>query len=381
MRFLPLVLKNLRRNTRRTALTMGSIAVSLFLFTALLNVMATMDRIEHRSDGSLRIAVHHKMSLAFTMPEAYRQKLERVPGIVAVCPFTWYGGVFRDPKNMFTTLSVDESTFQKVWGDMFEFQPGEWERFEKTRTGAIVGKSTCEKFGWKVGDKITLTGTVSPVNLEFEICAIPVRDFDPRSLLFHRKYLEEALGNPGVVSNFWCRIERAELIPSIMQQVDQMFANSQWETLAETEKSFANNFMSMMGNIKVMVGGIGMIVMLTIMLVAANSVAMSVRERTTEVAVLKAIGFRPSHVLAFILGESTLIAFIGGLAGTLSAYAMLSSHAFTSKLGPMGALFLARPDVVALGLAVAVLVGAAAGLVPAMNAARLRIVDALRQVA
>ncbi|MBI3890812.1 MAG: ABC transporter permease [Candidatus Wallbacteria bacterium] len=381
MKFFPLVFKNIRRNKRGTALTLGSIFVSLFLFTVLFNGVDSMDRIEHRSDHSLRICVHHKISLTIALPESYRRKLAALPGILAVCPFNWYGGVYRDPKLMFTTLSVDPETLLDVWGDQFEIPPEQFEKFKKTRTGAIVGRVTADKFGWKVGDHIQLTGTVFPVNLEFEICAIPTKDFDPRSLLLQRKYLEESLGNPGIATDFWCRVDKAEAIPGLMQQIDRMFANSQYETLTETEKSFAANMMGMFGDIRSVVGGVGLIVVLTIILVSANSVAMSVRERTTEMAVLKAIGFRPRHVMAMVMGEAMLVAFAGGMTGCLTAFWLFRSPWLAAKMGPMGALFVARPSVLGMGAGVALGVGALSGLVPAVSAARLRIVDALRQVA
>lgn len=381
MRFLPFIFKNIRRNRRRTALTMASIAVSLFLFTALLTILSAMDRIESRAEGSLRIACHHRMSLVFTLPESYVKKLRQVPGIVAVCPFTWYGGVLKDPKDFFTTLSVDVDTLTAVWGDAFELEPREWAAFASTRIGAIVGPLTAQKYGLKVGDRFTLKGTLQPVDLELQVCSIPAKTFDQRAVLIQRRYLEEALGNPGIASNIWCKVDRAESIPRLMTEIDAMFANSQYETLTETEKSFATNMIAMMGNIRGMVGGIGLIVVLTIMLVAGNSVAMSVRERTTEVAVLKAIGFRPHHVLGFILSEAMLVAFLGGLAGSLGAVALFGSSAFTSKLGPLGSLFVADHSNLLGAMAVSLAIGAAAGLVPAVSAARLGIVDALRKVA
>jgi putative ABC transport system permease protein len=218
------------------------------------------------------------------------------------------------------------------------------------------------------------------VNLEFHICGILSKSIDPMALWLRRDYLEEALGNPGIVNNFWLLVDSFESIPKVIRAVDEMFANSPYPVKAETEKSFMNMFLAMMGNIRGLVGGIGMIVVVTIMLVAGNTVAMSVRERTAEIALLKALGFRARMVLALVLAESCVVAVVGGVLGAGSAYVFYGSPRLTTVLGPYASFFQASSSALAEGLVTALVVGIVSGLLPAMGAARLHVAEALRRV-
>jgi putative ABC transport system permease protein len=380
MKLLPLVLRNVGRNRRRTALTVLSLAVPFLLLMTLQTALDAMDAWMARADRNLRVVVFHKMGLIFDLPESYAAKLARIPGVTAVCPFTWYGGLHKGPKEMFSSLSVNAATFRTVWPEG-RIPKADYDAFLRSRTAAIVDSNLSKKFGWKKGDPITLKGTVRPVDMKFEIVGIIEESVDPNGFFFHREYLEEALGQPGITSDFWMMVDRAENIPKVQKAAVEMFANSPYEVKAEVEKGFINMFLSMSGDIRGLVQGIGMMVVGLIMLVAANSIAMSVRERTGEVAVMKAIGFPPASILAMILAESALVGLAAGIVGCTGGYLLLTNPKLTAALGPWGALLQNAGPAAARWTWIAPLTGMAAGFVPAFLAARLKVVDALRKVA
>jgi len=383
-----LVVRNLVRHPLRTVLTTLSIALSIFLVCAVLTLPGALDAILARASSNVRIAVHHEAGMTYWLPFAFVQKVRGIPGVAAVNHYSWFGGIYDEPKNLFPNFAVDPETVADVWPE-YRFSPGALAAFRATRNGALVGEQTMQKFGWRIGQEITLRGTIFPVDLTFKIVGIIYPRFGSAQILwFSRKYLEEAMegrGSFGNVGMIWLRADRPEHVDAIMQRVDDLFRNSEAEVAAETEKSFfASFFSSFKGFIRVILI-VGFLVVGAVVLIAANTSAMSVRERVPEIAVLKSLGFRRRPILLALIAESTLIALAGGLAGAGGAWVILGALRAAGKTGNMPFLgplasFTMSPAVAAEGVAVAVTVGLLAGIVPAWNGARLNVVDALRRL-
>jgi putative ABC transport system permease protein len=383
MTYATLVRRNLLRATLRTALTAGAVAVSIFLVCAVMTLPSVRDAILRSTSRSLRISIHNKAGLVYWMPHSYVQRVRAIPGIVATNEFTWFGGIVTEPKDLFPNFAVDPETIAETWND-WQIDPGAIESFKRMRNAALVGARTMEKFRWKVGDEITLRGTVFPINLTLRIVGVIPSTANPVILWFPRAYLEEAmkpLGGMDRVGMIWARVAAPEDVNRVMLAVDDIFRNSQAETASETERAFFANFMSSFDGIIAIVQIVGFLVVAAIVLIAANTAAMSVRERVGEIAVLKAIGFRPSQVLLLLLCESTAVAGLGGLSGAGLAYFILNAGtgSWSPFLGPLG-LFLMPPKIFFEGLSLAVAVGLIAGFVPARGAAAMSVTEALREV-
>lgn len=389
-----LVVRNLTRHPLRSLFTTLSIALSIFLVCAVLSLPSALTAILDRATSNTRISVHHEAGLTYLLPASYVNKVRSVPGVAAVNHFTWFGGLYDDPKDMFPNFAIDADAVEAMWPD-YEIDPAALRRFKAVRNGALVGEQTLRKFGWKIGQNVTLKGTAFPVNLEFEIVGmIPAASGNPVVLWFNHTYLEEALQpRPGwpfsgfpFVGMVWVQADRPENVERIMRDIDALFHNSEAETAAETERSFFSNFMSsFQGFIRVILG-VGFLVVAAVVLIAANTSAMGVRERIPEIAVLKSLGFRRRPILAVLLCESMLQGLVGGLVGAGGAYGLFSALAAAGKtgglgplLGPLGSFYMSG-ETALHGVAIAVVVGAVAGIVPAWNGARLNVVDALRRL-
>jgi putative ABC transport system permease protein len=383
MKFLRLIVKNAGRNKRRSILTILSISAAIFLLALMQAIINSFDSASELTGAELRLIVRRN-SLADSMPEAYREKIAQVPGVVAICPANWFGGVYKEdkPEYFFAQFYVDPKALFDVQSE-YQIAPGEKAAFQQERTAAIAGRKLTEKYGWKIGDVIELTGTFYDVNPQLTLRGIYTAptESEEGAIFFHRQYVEEAMGNPGEVGTFRIKLDSPENAPAVMDTVDAMFKNSAAPTKTETEASFQASFVAMLGNVKGLIAGIGLVVVFTISLIAANSMAMTARERFTEVAVMKALGFRPGLVLGLILAESVLIALIGGVLGTLGAtfgttalVAVMEDMIFLQNLSVSSA-------VIGLSLGASVLIGLFSGGIPAWNAARVRIIDGLRRVA
>jgi putative ABC transport system permease protein len=381
MKYLRLITKNLGRNKRRTVLTVLSVSVSVFLLATMQAVIAALGSISTLTGGEYRVVVRRNTSIADSMPEAYRQKIEQVPGVVAVCPSNWFGGIYKEdkPKYTFAQFFVDANTLFDVQLEA-QISPEEKAAFQQDRTGAIAGRKLADKYGWKVGDVIDLKGAIYPLDPRLTLRGIYTGSQET-NFFFHREYVEEAFGRPGRVGQYRVRLDSPSSAPRVMEEIDSMFKNSAAPTKTETEAAFAAGFISMLGNVKGLISGIGLIVVFTITLIGANTMAMSTRERFTEVAVMKALGFRPGVILSLLLSESVLIALIGGV---LAAAAAKVVFQFVG-LGDVLALFLQNfkitTSTIAIALGASALIGLVSGGIPAWNAARIRIVDGLRRVA
>lgn len=379
MKFRGLILANLFRKKLRFALTIGSFAVALFLFGLLAVVKGAFSQGVEVA-GADRLVVINRVSLIQPLPASYGDKILRTAGVKYVTHDNWFGGIYQDPKNFFPQFAIDPENQQKVFPELV-VPTDQWQKFLQDREGAIVGAATAKRFGWKIGDRVPIRGTIFAGTWEFNIDGIyhgQRRADDETQFWFQYKYLEERTQfGKGQVGWYTVKIERPDDALRISKTVDELFANSPFETRTETEKSFATGFVKQMGNIQFLIMAIGTVVFFTLLLVTGNTMAIAVRERTGELAILKALGFSDRFVLLLVLGESLLIACLGGVIGLGLAKLMTLGGDPTNGLLPF---FYLPVNAVVAGLLLALAVGAASGLIPAIGAMRLRIVDALRRV-
>jgi putative ABC transport system permease protein len=382
VRFLGLILVNLLRARRRTFLTVSSIAVALFLFCTLRTVVTSFDASLKATDAS-RLVVRHAASLVFPLPLSYRSRLAQVPGVTGVTYANWFSGIYQDPKNFFAQFAVDVPTFFALYPECV-MPPDQLRAFETERTACVVGRKLARKYRWKIGDRIPLTGTIYPGRWEFTIRAIyhgRTEDVDENTMFFHWDYLNESL--PEVrrdqVGIYYLRLASPGLATRVSRTVDDLFRNSSTPTRTETEKAFTLGFISMLGNVRLLLLLIGSAIVFAIMLVTINTMMMAFRERTTEVAVLKTLGYSDALVLNLVGVEAMLVALAGGVIGCGLALGVFRAVDFTAAgLLPS---FRVTAGTVALGLLLSAAMGFLSGLVPAVQAARLPIVQALRKVA
>jgi putative ABC transport system permease protein len=379
MRFIALLLANLGRKKVRTTLTIGSFAVALFLFGLLVAIRGAFNQGVEVA-GADRLVVINKVSIIQPLPVSYRDGLLQVPGVKAVTYATWFGGVYQDEKNFFPQFAIDPQTWRAMYPE-YVVPEAEWEAFMKDRQGCIAGAATAKRFGWKIGDRIPIKGTYMPGIWEFNLRGIYTGtrpDDDLTQFWLQRAYLEE--NGPryfkGYVGWYVVRIAHPDDAAKVVAAIDERFANSPWETKTETEKGFAASFAKQMGNIEFLVLTIGSVVFFTLLLVTGNTMAIAMRERVGELAVLKTVGFSDTLVLWLVLAESLLVAFIGGTLGI--ALAKAASPGLTGLLPGM-VVYLPGISLV-VGLALALLIGLLAGALPAISAMRLNVVDALRRV-
>jgi len=380
MKYFWLLYKNIWRNRRRTLLTLSSIAASLFLVTSLLTLLEELQNPQQTPESALRLITRHKVSLFNTLPISYREKIKRVDGVQAVIGSMWFGGTYKDPSNFFAQFSADTEDFFEVNADM-KVPPDQKEAYIKDRTGCVVGNTLVDRFGWKLGDKIHLQGTLFQFDPELTIRAIYEGGADlGSSLFFHWDYFNEGIGNEGFIGTFTVRARSAEEIPQIADRIDALFQNAPVPTKTETEKAFVLGFASLLGNVQFLITSICSGVIFAIVLVAANTMAMSIRERGREIGILKAIGFQNNRILVLLLAESVLLSLGGAILGILSARGLYSvinlpvlTNGFLQRL-------LVSPKIVMIGLAVGIVVGLIAAGVPAYRASRRPAVEVLRRV-
>lgn len=379
MKYRHLILPNLLRRKVRTGLTMGSFAVALFLFGILAVVRGAFQQGVDVA-GADRLVVVNKVSIIQPLPLSYRDRLARTPGVTQVTFTNWFGGVYQDERNFFAQLAIDRETFRQVFSE-FVIPDDQWQAFLADREGCIVGEALTERFQWKVGDRIPLKGTFFPGMWEFNIRGTyrgSRPQDDTTQFWFRWDYLDERrLFQKGFVGWYTVRIADPDDAVRVLKAIDEGFANSPWETKTDTEREFAASWVKQMGNIELLLLSVGGVVFFTLLLVTGNTMAIAVRERIRELAVLKAVGFSDGFVLALILAETIVVAAVGGGAGLALA------KLFTLRGDPTGGLlpfFYLPPNVIALGFALAMAVGLMAGILPALSAMRLRVVDALRKV-
>ncbi len=387
MKYLRLLLNNVLRNKRRTFLTLSSIAVSLFLITTLLTVLHEMENPLTTPESALRLLTRHRVSLANILPMSYRGKIARVEGVEAVVGSMWFGGVYKDPKNFFAQFAVDTDQFFQVYSDI-KMPVDQQQAFVHDRLGAIAGENLAVRFGWKVGDKIPIQGALFDIPLDLTLRGIYSGGGDDGSTFyFHWEYFNEGmkrLFGSGEGVNFTgfytIRAVAADQMPAIAERIDDLFRNTSAPTKTESEKAFVLGFISMMGNIRMLVTSICSVVIFTIVLVAANTMAMSIRERVREIGILKALGFRKAQVLSLLLGESVLLAVGGALLGSFAARVIFSGARLAAVTGGMITRIRVTPATLAFCAGIGLFVGIVSAGIPAWQAAGRRVVDALRDV-
>lgn len=379
MKFTALVLKNLLRSKRRTTLTVLSIAVSLFVFGALVSLPSVANQVLADTASSVRIACHTKMGIAYPLPEAYKLKIATTPHVVAVTPSNYYAAIYHDPTDQVPSIAADPEHVEEMWSD-WGFSPGAVEQFKKSRTAALAAEGTMKHYHFHVGQQIQLRGTTYPYNVTLTIVGTIARGPAPSFMLFHRDYLEELGGRPGIVDNFWVRADNSQTVPQLIQALNAQFANSSAETQCDSEAAFIGGFIGRIRVFFTIARLFGLIVVLTIGLVAANTAAMSIRERRNEIAVMRSIGFASPTILTLLVAESLVTALAGGILGCGAAFTVLKVFAVSSgALGPFGAVHM-PPAVLAQTLVAAMMIGILSAWFPARSAARRNIVDALRMV-
>ena len=383
MKFSRLIFANLFRKKMRLILTIGSFAVALFLFTFLAVVKGAFSRGTELA-GADRLVVINRAGLINTIPLAYRDKILRINGVKAVTHNNWFGGVYVDEKNFFPQFVIDPENQRQVMTEM-KVPDEQWNNFLNDRQGAVVGGGLAKRFGWKLGDRVPLKNALyGPTKTwEFNIDGIYKNDHpggDESQFWLQWKYFDENIPAyvKGLAGWYVLKLDSSDDAVRVAAAIDSGFANSATETKTETESAFQAGFAKQLGNIEFLILTIGSVVFFTLLLVTGNTMAISVRERTGELAVLKAIGFTDRFVLFFVLAESLVIAFVGGLIGL--GLAMLAIPAVGAGLNGLLPPLLLSISVLSFGLGFAVFVGVVSGLLPGLGAMRLRVVDALRRV-
>ncbi len=373
------ILRNALRNKRRLVLTVLSVSVSLFLFTTLQTALKLMTEPPTTEQAALRIVTRHRVSLANVLPAKYQYRIERMPGVQYCSKFTWFGGIYKDEASSnFAQFAVDADRIFRIFPEA-EVPPLQEEAFVKEKTACVVGVKLAERFGWKLGDRITLMGAIWPCDPELTIRGLYVgKGIDETIVFFHHDYFDELMNKRGLVGTFWIKADNADVIPGLIERIDAAFRNSDAETKTETERSFQLSFMSMIGNVKLFIGSISTVIVFTMLLVSASTMSMAIRERSREIAILKAIGFDSRHVFGLILAESFGLSMAGGILGCFGAK-FLFEHLDIYKLSqgyiPM---FPVRLEVLALGLLVAGLLGLVSAIGPACSSIRTTVVEGLR---
>jgi len=385
MKYRHLILRNLFRKKIRTTLTLGSFAVALFLFGLLAVVRGAFQQGVDVAAAD-RLTVINKVSIIQPIPLSYEDRIRQIRGVSLVTHQNWFGGVYQDPKNFFAQMAIEDDSFFQVYPE-FIVPPDQMKSYLADQEGVIVGQKIAKRFGWKIGDRIPIKGTIFPGEWDFNIRGIyhgKRRQDDETQLWFHYKNLDQWVQTKaptgywkGMIGWYVVKIQNPDDAPRIAKEIDTMFSNSPWETKTEVEKAFANNFAKQAGNIGFLVTAIGTVVFFTLLLVTGNTMATAVRERTRELAVLKAVGFSDNFVLFLVFAESLVLAIIGGGLGLLLAKFMTLGGDPTG--GMLGAFYLPTASLV-FGIGLALLVGIASGFFPALSAMRLRVVDALRRV-
>jgi putative ABC transport system permease protein len=379
MKYLHIILVNLRRKKLRTLLSAGSFMVALFLFGILMTIrMALSSGVDIA--GADRLVVRNRISIIMPLPYSYRDVIRQLPHVAEVTFATWFGGYYQDMKNFFPNYAIDPETYRKVFPE-YTFSDEEWDAFARDRQGCVISPPLAGKFKFKVGDRIPLQGTIWAGTWDFNVRAVydaAQKEMISPELWFQYQYLEER--RPffkGTVGWYMVKVDDPANAVAAARAIDDRFANSPYETKTETEKNFAAGFANQIGNIRLLIVSIGSVVFFTLLLVTGNSMATAVRERTGELAVMKTVGFTDGSILMLVMAESLIVAAVGGGVGLALA------KLFTLSGDPTGGMLQfyylpTRSILTGSGLTLAA--GAAAGIIPALGAMRLRIVDALRRV-
>jgi putative ABC transport system permease protein len=382
VKFLPLLWSNLTRKKVRTLFTLFAIAASFFVW-GIVGALRVALSAGVDVAGADRLVVQHKVTIIMPLPESYGARIAQVPGVAAVAHASWFGGVYQDPKNFFPQLAVSPD-YLDLYPE-YVVAPEQEAAWRADRTGALIGRATAERFGFEVGDRVPIQGTFNVKRdgsrlWEFTVDGIydaEEKGVDTSAMLFHYEYLDEARrGNRGNVGWYIVKVADPERAPEVVEAIDSRFANSTYETKTATEKAFAQAFADQVGNVGAIAVAVAGIVFFAMLLVAGNTMAQAVRERTRELAVLKTLGFRNRRVLGLVVAESLVLAGLGGGLGLGLAWLVIQGGDPTGGMLPV---FYLPAREVAWALAFTLLLGLVTGLLPGWQAMRLTIVDALRR--
>jgi putative ABC transport system permease protein len=383
MKFFWLVVKSASRSKRRTILTVLSVAIAVFLFASLRAVLDGFSAAAEAS-SSTRIVTQRSTSLFFSMPISHAEAIRNTPGVQDVTWASWFGGVYKDSRNFFAQYAIEPESYLRIYPEI-GLTPEERKAFLDDRTGCIVGDGLARNYGFKLGDKITLQvgiPTYGTSDFDFTVRGIyrsGGATVDNQSMMFHWKYADERSTQKGLAGWYIAQIANPDQAAQVAGAIDRTFASSPFETKTDTEKAFQNTFVSMFGNINLLLGSIALAVVITTLFVAGNTMAMSVRERTTEIAVMRTLGFQSATIFLLIAGEGLLMALTGGLVGAILAR-LLVNPGFLPAGGFVPEITVNNANL-AIGVGLSAVIGIVAGLIPATMASRLKIVDALRRVA
>jgi putative ABC transport system permease protein len=379
VKFLPLVLANLARHKLRTILTIASVALALFLFASLRTVVTTLNAGAQVSSAS-RMIVQNSTAFVIPLPMGYASRLASVPHVEAVTWANWFGGKYGDGKRFFAQFAIDPESYLKMYPEL-ALADDQKQAFLRERSSAVIGEGLVKQFGWKVGDNVTLQGTIFPGDWTFTIRGIyhpTLKEYGDDSFMFHYDYLYEKYPDRVTPGWFIMKIDDPSAAPTVAKTIDDQFRNSSAPTKTGTEKAFAAGFASMWGNVKLLMSTIGMAVVFAILLVTANAMMMNQRERRSEVAVMKTVGFSDRQVFGLVIVEAAVISLIGAVLG-LGAATLLP---VVTGFGDGGFLpgFHVTLGTQLFGAGVALLLAVASGLFPAWQASQLPVVQALRRV-
>ena len=387
---LPLIFRNMLRNRQRSALTVASMAISLCLLGVLLALYRALFYGGDPTPGQAkRLVVHHKIALTQDLPVAYEHRIRQIPGVLAVTNLRWFGGTYKDPgdpKNRFGQFAIEPQSLFDVYPE-FKISGSERQAFLSQKTACVASQALADRLGWRPGERIPLVGAAMlPVTLELTLAGVFDNPDRNPVLYFNWHYLHDSLplGDPhhDMIQQYYVEADNKDAVSDIARQIDATFDDSPYPTKTEPEQAFMLSFVSFLGNLKLFLAAIFSAVMITILLISANMLSMSVRDRTREVGTLKTLGFSSGEILGMVMGEATLIALVGGLVGCGLAAGLCTGIGAAMRNAP-GFVSIVRglslsPLIVTLTLSIALLIGTASSVVPGLYAARTSIVDALR---
>lgn len=384
MFILKLLIRNAFRHKLRTILTVVGVAIAIVAF-GLLRTLVNLWYAGVEASSASRLITRNAISLAFPLPISYKDRIRQVPGVKDVSWGNWFGGIYKEEKNFFPNFAIDPKSYLPMYPE-YILAPDEAKAFILDRKGCIVGRKTAQRFGWKVGDLVTLRGTIYSGQWEFMIRGIyrgAEKNTDETQLLFHWDYLNETIKQAG--SNradqpafFLISLTKPELAAEVSLAIDAIFKNSLAETLTETEKAFQMGFVSMTEAILIAIQIVSYVVIVIIMVVAANTMAMTARERIAEYATLKTLGFGPWHIAGVVFGESVVIAMTGGCVGV--ALTFPAAHWIETELSQFFPVFSITSQTIMMDLTAALVVGVVAGIFPTWRGSTIRIADGLRRI-
>jgi putative ABC transport system permease protein len=384
MHVLKLIFKNSFRHKLRTFLTILGVTIAILAFGLLRTVVSAWYAGVEASSAS-RLVTRNAVSLVFPLPLSYKDKIRQIEGVKGVSYGTWFGGIYIDEKNFFANYAMEPKTYLAMYPEII-IPDDQWSAFLRDRKGAAVGKKLAERFGWKIGDSITLKGTIFPGNWDFVLSAIyRGRDdtVDETAFFFHWDYLNETLKKAGrswtdKVGWFLIEIENPDIAAEVSLRIDRTFKNSLAETLTETEKAFQLSFISMTEAIVIAIRLVSFVIIFIIMAVVANTMAMTARERIGEYAIFKTLGFGGFHIIGLIFGESLFITMLGTALGILLTFP--AAEIFGKELNQYFPIFNVERETIYLDIIAALVIALVAGVFPAWRAIHIRIADGLRRI-